>query len=386
MTTSDDASRARLRVGLLGCGHVSDQYLEGCALRPELVIVACADTDRSRAERTAAKANARALSPDELYVDDEVDVVLNLTPPALHAQTTRSALGAGKHVYSEKPLAITLDDGKALVRMARERGLRLGCAPDTFLGAPLQTARKLIDDGCIGEPVGAVAFVSEPGYEHFHPDVTSFYAKGMGPALDLGPYYVTALIHLLGPVRHAVGHGIRGRSERHYQLGERAGQPIAIEAPTHVVGLLGFESGATATLQLSWDIWATTLPYLQVYGTEGSMEIGNPDLFDGPVRVRRADGDDLGPPPPAPGALPWTTTPQVTAGYVARGAGLADLAHALADGRDHLASGDLALHVLEVLTALAATETSFSGIDLRHPCQPPPATSRPGPATDPCRS
>jgi predicted dehydrogenase len=372
--TAAERGDAHLRVGLLGCGHVSDQYLEGIALRPELTLVACADTDASRASEFAAKADARALTPDELYADDEVDVVLNLTPPAVHVPTTRSALEAGKHVYSEKPLATTVEDGEALVRLADERGLRLGCAPDTFLGAQLQTARKLIEDGWIGEPVGAVAFISEPGYEHFHPDVSSFYAEGIGPALDLGPYYVTALIHLLGPVSHAVGHGGQGQHDRRFRLGERAGEPIPVEAPTHVAGLLGFASGATATLQMSWDIWATTLPFLQIHGNEGSMDVGNPDYFDGPVRVRRADREDLGPPPPEPSSLPWTTMPQFTAGYAARGAGLADLAHALAEGRDHIASGRLALHALEVLRAVASTSEGFSGAAMRHGVRPPAAS------------
>lgn len=370
----DRTGEAHLRVGLLGCGHVSDQYLEGIALRPELELVACADMDAARAEEFAAKAGARALTPDELYEDEAVDVVLNLTPPAVHVQTTRSALEAGKHVYSEKPLAITVEDGEALVQLAEERGLRLGCAPDTFLGAPLQTARRLIEDGWIGEPVGAVAFVSEPGYEHFHPDVSSFYAEGVGPALDLGPYYVTALIHLLGPIGHAVGHGLQGQRDRRFRLGDRAGQPIAVEAPTHVTGLLGFESGAVATLEMSWDIWATTLPFLQIHGSEGSMDIGNPDYFTGDVRVRRADGEDLGPPPPEPRALPWTTMPQFSAGYVARGAGLADLAHALAEGREHIAHGRLALHALEALRAVASTAPGFSGVELRHGFRPQAAT------------
>jgi predicted dehydrogenase len=355
-----------LRVGLLGCGHVSDQYLEGCGLRPELEIVACADTDLGRAEHTAAKAGARALTPDVLLQDEAVDVVLNLTPPALHA---------GKHVYSEKPLATNVGDGEALVRLAHDNGVSLGCAPDTFLGAPLQTARRLIDEGHIGRPVGAVAFVSLPGYEHFHPDVLSFYAEGMGPALDLGPYYATALVHLLGPVCRVVGRGTQGRTDRRFQHGDRAGESIPIEAPTHVVGLLEFESGVVATMQLSWDIWATTLPYIQIHGTEGSLDISDPDYFEGAVRVRRADADDLASPPPAPGVLPWSTMPQAPTGNDARGAGLADLARALVEGREPIASGRLALHVLEVLDGLRPMQSSFEAVEMRHPWRPPAAVA-----------
>ncbi|MEA2331198.1 MAG: hypothetical protein QOH58_1336 [Thermoleophilaceae bacterium] len=195
-----------INVGILGCGHVSDQYFRGCSRFDVVRLVACADLDLARAERKAAEHGVpRACSPHELLDDPAVDLVVNLTPPLAHAEASLAAIRSGKHVWSEKPLAATLEAAREVVEAARAADVRVGCAPDTFLGGGLQTSLKLIDDGWIGAPVAAVALVSEHGYEHFHPDVDSFYGPGGGPALDLGPYYVTALVAMLGPVARVCG-------------------------------------------------------------------------------------------------------------------------------------------------------------------------------------
>ncbi len=343
-----------MRVAILGCGHVSDQYFVGLRRDP-LELVACADLDLNRAEQKAAEHSVpRACSPEELIADPEVELVVNLTPPLAHADVSLAALRAGKHVWSEKPLAATLAQARELVAAAEETGLRLGCAPDTFLGGGLQTSMKLIDDGWIGHPIAGAICVSESGYEHFHPDVSSFYGPGGGPALDLGPYYVTAIVAMLGPVARVAGFARTTFPERTIQIGPRRGQPIPVQVPTHVTGALELESGLLVTVMLSWDIWSTGLPYLEVYGTEGSLSAGNPDLFDCAPCVRRAGEEELSLPPPAPGVLPWMPFPLIQDGQVGRGIGIADMAEAIRDGRPHRASAELAFHVLEVLLALEA--------------------------------
>jgi len=349
-------------VGILGCGHVSHQYIEGCARFGNLRLVACADLDLPRAERSAAEHGVpRACSPAELLADPEVEIVVNLTPPLAHAAASLDAIRAGKHVWSEKPLAATPGEAAELLEAAREAGVRLGCAPDTFLGGGLQTSIKLVDDGWIGEPVAAVAFVSEHGYEHFHPNVDFFYGPGGGPALDLGPYYVTALVAMLGPVASVAGFARAAFPERTILTGPRLGERIPVRVPTHVTGALEFESGLVATLLVSWDIWATNLPYIEVYGADGSMSVANPDEFGGPPSLRRAGAEERSQPPPPPGTLPWTPIPLAFDGDVRRGVGVAEMAAAIAAGEPHRASGELARHVLEVLTAL-----ELSGRERRH--------------------
>lgn len=340
-------------VGILGCGHVSDQYFRGCAHFKALRLLACADLEIARAEEKAAQHGVpRACSPEELIGDPEIELVVNLTPPLAHAEASLSAIATGKHVWSEKPLAASLEQAQAIVEAARSAGVRIGCAPDTFLGGGLQTSIKLVDDGWIGRPVAAVACVSEHGYEHFHPNVDFFYGPGGGPALDLGPYYVTALVAVFGPVARVTGFARATFSERTILTGSRLGERIPVRVPTHVTGTLEFECGALATVLMSWDIWSTHLPYLEIYAADGSLQLPNPDVFDGLPQLRRAGEDELRQPPPAPGSLPWAPIPLTHDGNVGRGIGVADMAHAIRSGRPHRASGELALHVLEVLCGL----------------------------------
>ena len=361
-----------VNVGILGCGHVSDKYFEGCARQEAIRVVACADLDVNRAEQKAAEHRVpRAYSPQELMADPEVDLVVNLTPPLAHAKASLAAIGAGKHVWSEKPLAATLPAAREIVAAASEAGVRVGCAPDTFLGGGLQTSAKLIDDGWIGEPVAAVAMVSEPGYEHFHPDVASFYGPGGGPALDLGPYYVTALVAMLGPVARVTGFARASFPKRTVLTGPRRGQPIPVQVPTHVTGAMELENGALVTVLMSWDVWATHLPYIEVYGTEGSLSVANPDTFDGVPRVRRASEEELREPPPAPGEVVWTPLPLTHDGKVRRGVGIADMAEAIRAGRPHRASAELGCHVLEVLCALEGAAHEPGTVEIETRCERP---------------
>jgi predicted dehydrogenase len=358
----------RVNVGVLGCGHVADQYLRNCARFDSLRLVACADVDLERAQRKAAEhAVPHACLPQELIDDPEVDLVVNLTPPQAHAEVSVAAIRGGKHVWSEKPLAASLDAAREVLAAAKGAGVRVGCAPDTFLGGGLQTSIKLVDDGWIGEPVAAAALVSEHGYEHFHPDVESFYRRGGGPALDLGPYYITALVAMLGPVARLTAFARATFPERIVPCGPRAGQPIPVEVPTHVTGSLEFRSGALASVLTSWDIWATHLPFLELYGTDGSLSAGNPDLFDAAPLVRRGGHHEV----------PWTEMPLIHSGDVGRGIGIADMAEAIGADRSPRASGELAFHVLEVLCGLERSAREGRHVDVHSRCERPAPLDHP---------
>jgi predicted dehydrogenase len=270
-----------------------------------------------------------------------VDLVLNLTIPAVHGEIALAALASGKHVYNEKPLALTVDEGRTVLAAAADAGLRVGCAPDTVLGTGIQTARALVDAGRIGVPVAATAFMTTPGHERWHPDPEFLYRPGGGPLFDMGPYYLTSLVHLLGPVVSVTGVSSRPAESREIGSGPRAGTKFAVEVDTHVTGLLVHGSGAVSTLMISFDVWAARLPRIEVYGSRGSVSVPDPNQFSGPV--------DLFDPETAE----WRAI-EPSAGYRdgGRGIGMADLAQALADGEQHRASGDLALHVLDVMETL----------------------------------
>ena len=332
------------RIGIVGCGNISRAYATKLRALPDLDLVACADLDPARARALAEAFEVPAvLTPDELLAHADVDVVVNLTVPLSHATVSRPALEAGKHVYSEKPLALDTRDGAGLVALAQERGLRLGCAPDTFLGAGLQTCRALIDAGAIGTPLAANAFFLGSGPESWHPDPRGFYQRGAGPLFDMGVYYVTALVALLGPVGRATGAARISRPRRLITSRPMAGTWMDVEVPTHVAGVLEHEAGPIATLVASFDVPATRYRCIEVYGTEGTLSVPDPNTFGGPVQLRR------------PGETDWTDVP-LSHGNAeqSRGLGLADMVRAQRSGRAHRASGDLALHVLEVMERVLA--------------------------------
>jgi predicted dehydrogenase len=281
------------------------------------------------------------MTVEQLLADPSIEIVLNLTVPKAHAEVALAAIEAGKSVYNEKPLAVEVDAAATMLRRAKEKGVLVGCAPDTFLGAGLQTCRKLIDDGWIGEPVAATAFMLGHGPESWHPEPDFFYKRGAGPLFDMGPYYVTALVALLGPIRRVTGSARITRPTRTVTAPARYGATIAVDVPTHYAGVFDFEQGAVATLVTSFDVWHAGVPVIEIYGTDGSMGVPDPNSFGGPVRVRRS------------GAAAWSEIP-LTHPYAgeSRGLGLADMAYALRTGRQHRASGELAYHVLEVMHAI----------------------------------
>ncbi len=350
-----------VRVGLVGCGFISDRYLENARRFSSFEIVACADAVPERAAAQAAQHRVpAALTVEELLADPDIEAVLNLTTPDAHAAIAQAALDAGKGVYNEKPLALSLADGARLVETARSRGLRLGAAPDTFLGGGLQTCRALLDDGAIGAPVAATAFMLNHGHEGWHPAPDFYYRRGGGPLFDMGPYYLTALVSLLGPVRRVTGSARITFPERTIRSEPRAGERIAVETPTHLAAVLDFASGAIGTLVTSFDVWASDAPKLEIYGSDGSLALPDPNTFGGPVRVRRA-GEDR-----------WRRV-AVTRPYTrnSRGLGLDDMADAMRQGRPHRANGDLAYHVLEVMHAVETASREERHVAIASTCERP---------------
>lgn len=329
------------KIGIIGCGNISGIYLKSPQVFPILELVACADLDMSRAEAKAAEHNIQALTVEELLAHPDIEIVVNLTIPGAHAAVAEAAIAHGKSVYSEKPLALNTADGRRLIERAAQAGVRIGGAPDTFLGAGLQTCRKLIDDGWIGEPVAATAFMMSHGHEHWHPSPEFYYQRGGGPMFDMGPYYLTALVALLGPVARVTGATRTTFPTRTITSQPKYGQKIIVETPTHVAGLLDFEAGTVASLIMTFDVWSAELPRIEIYGTRGTLSVPDPNTFGGPVRVRTA------------GSSEWQEVP-MPFNYPtnSRGLGVADMAHALRSGRAHRANGDLAFHVLEIMEAV----------------------------------
>lgn len=352
----------KLRVGIIGCGNIFPAYVKGCRAFRILDVVACADVLVERAEARAQEFGIPKWSSVEaLLADPEVDIVVNLTVPAAHAEVSLAAIAAGKHIHSEKPLAITRADGKAILDAAQARGVRVGGAPDTFLGGGLQTCRKLIDDGVIGVPVAATAFMASRGPESWHPNPDFFYKVGGGPLFDMGPYYLTALVHLLGPVRRVTGSTRISFPERVATSQALYGHRIPVEVPTHIAGVLDFAGGAVATLITSFDVWAHNLPRIEIYGLEGSLSVPDPNTFGGPVKVR------LG------GESEWRDVPLTHSADVARGIGVADMAYGVTYGRPHRASGELAYHVLDLMHAFGDASDTGQHILVASTCAQPAA-------------
>ena len=335
-------------MAIVGCGVIAPAYAQKLNQLPFVDLVACGDLLRDRAEELAREHGIpRVLDPEALLADSQIDIVVNLTVPTAHVEVSRSAIEAGKSVYSEKPLALSTGEACALGSAAAERDLRVGCAPDTFLGAGLQTCRKLIDDGAIGEPVAANAFMQSPGPERWHPGPQIFYQRGAGPLFDMGPYYLTALVGLLGPVRRVTGSARITHAQREIKSDPLRGQRMDVEVPTHVAGVLDFVSGPIATLVTSFDVQASRYRTIEIYGTEATLALPDPNSFGGPVRLRRSTDED------------WEELPLSHANEPpSRGIGLGDMVRATALGRPHRASLELATHVVELMESiLRASET-----------------------------
>ena len=349
-----------LKVGLIGCGRISDIYLQTCQRYAELDIVACASLDLNESRAKAAQYGiARSCQPDDIFADPSIDCVLNLTIPAVHAAISRQALESGKHVYSEKPFVTELGEGREILELAAQKGLLVGNAPDTFFGARWQTARKLIDSGVIGKPTGVFAFVGTHGVERHHPNPDFYYLDGGGPLWDLGPYYLTAMVFLLGPLKQVCGMAKRTFNERMIESQPRAGEMMPVEVDTHVQSMLAFESGVIGSMTMSFDVWDSETPRFEVYGENGTLCIPDPDpvhganIFEGEVWYRTRETCRWAYQPRKTGKEHWQIAENTHAiNENSRGVGLLDLAHAIREKRQPRASGALALHVVEAMEGI----------------------------------
>jgi predicted dehydrogenase len=340
-------------VGIVGVGKISEQYLATFPALPGLRLVAVSDLNEARAAEVAAEAGVDSYPVADLITRPDVDVVLNLTIPAAHAEVATNALLAGKHVYGEKPLALSPADATPFMELAAARGLRIGSAPDTVLGTGIQTARQLLDSGAIGEPVGASCFWAAPGHELWHPAPEFYYQPGAGPLFDMGPYYLTALVTLLGPIVSVSGVATRSARKRSVATGANSGGPIPVAVDTHVSAVLVHESGVSSSVTVSFEVWGTRHPMFEVYGTTGTLGVPDPNEFTNSVEILTSRNRE------------WMTAAE-SAGYpnAGRGYGLADMAHAIATNRPHRASGELAFHVLEVMDAVLRSSDERSVIEI----------------------
>lgn len=328
-----------LKVGVIGCGNISGIYLENSRRFPEFEITACADLDRAKAEETAAAYNIKQVySVEEILASPDIDLILNLTVPHAHATVALQAIEQNKHVYSEKPLAISFEDGKRIMETARINNIIVGSAPDTFLGGSIQLAGQLIEEGVIGKPVGATAFMMSRGPESWHPNPEFFYHVGGGPMFDMGPYYLTALVSLMGPVNRITGSARITFPERTITSEAKYGEKITVSVPTHVTGILDFESGATATITTSFDVAAARTPFIEIYGEDGTISLPDPNHFNQPLLVKKHEEEEWKEMKPKGDVLDNL-----------RGIGLADMAEAIETGRQPRANGEMALHVLEIM-------------------------------------
>ncbi|WP_010257376.1 Gfo/Idh/MocA family protein [Treponema primitia] len=353
----------KLRIGIVGIGKISGIYLQNLTgmFGKRVILSAVTDLIPERAEKAAEEYKTRYIKGiDELINDPSVDIILNITQPQKHFQVAMTAVKAGKHVYDEKPLCVTREEAQELLKTAAASKVRVGGAPDTFLGAGIQTCRKLIDDGWIGKPIAATAFMMNHGHEHWHPDPEFYYKAGAGPMFDMGPYYLTALVNLLGPITRVSGSAQQGFKTRTITSEPQNGKIINVDVPTHIAGVLDFANGAVGTIITSFDVWASSMPFIEIYGTEGTLQVPDPNYFGGPVKVRRFQAEE------------WSEVPLLK-GFPenSRGLGITDMAEAIVEGRPHRASGELAYHVLEVMHGIHDASASGIYYQLKSTCVQP---------------
>jgi predicted dehydrogenase len=353
------------KIGIVGIGSISKIYLDNLtgmfAKRVELTSVM--DIEFDRAQKAEADYNLKAYRTlDEMLNSGEVDIVLNITPPKVHFDVALAAVKSGKHVYNEKPFCSKREEAAQVMKIAQENGVRAGGAPDTFMGAGIQTCRKLIDDGWIGTPVAATAVMMKRGPESWHPDPEFFYKDGGGPMFDMGPYYITALLCLLGPVARVSGSAKIISPVRIIKNKTQYGKVINVEVPTHIAGVLDFTCGAVGTLVTSFDVHSHSLPWIEIYGTEGTLKVPDPNTFGGPVIIRRAGDEE------------WLKIPLIK-NYPdnSRGLGITEMATAIEENCPHRASADLVFHVLDIMHSIHDASVSGRYVKLKSKCKRPAA-------------
>ena len=352
-----------VKIGIIGCGNISSSYLATANAFPILEAAACCDIESSRAESRAEEFGVgRACSMADLLADPEIQIVVNLTTPQAHMEVSLAAIEAGKHVYTEKPLAVTREEGARILEAAERKGVRVGCAPGTFLAAGLQTCRKMIDEGVIGRPVACSAFMMSHGHESWHPDPAYYYQVGAGPMFDMGPYYLTALTTLLGPIAQVAGTAGILIPERTITSKPKYGEKITVRTPDHVTGTMRFASGAIGTIITTFATWPSQLPRIEIYGTEATLAVPDPNTLAGPVRLCKA------------GTREWEDI-ELTHPHSQRkdmwGLGVVDMAYAVGSGRPHRATGKQAFHVLDLMQSFLDSSAQKSYLDIQSTMERP---------------
>lgn len=348
----------RIKIGVIGCGKISSRYFENMKKFEILDCFACADIIPQAAQLKAKEFNIpKVYSVKELLNDKDIKIVVNLTIPSAHAEVSLASLQAGKSVYNEKPLAITVEDGKKILELAKSKGLLVGGAPDTFFGPAHQTCRKIIDDGIIGEVVAGTAFMLS--YGSYRPGPAFLFQPGGGPMFDMGPYYLTAFVNLIGPVKRVTCSAKITFPEILVASGPEKGNIIKVNTPTHIAGIMDFVNGSIGTIVTSTDVWATELPFIEIYGTKGTMSIPDPNCFDGKVRIKLSDQKE------------WSEVPLTHIYTGNRGIGVADMAYALNSGRDIRASGELTYHILEIMNSFLDSSKEGKYVILKSTCPQP---------------
>jgi predicted dehydrogenase len=361
-----------ITIGIVGCGVISDSYLKGAARSAYITVKSVADMRPEAAAAKAREYNVLATTPDALLADPDISIVINLTVPLAHAAVNRAIVAAGKHVYAEKPLCAEFAEARDLLALAAKAGVRVGGAPDTFLGASHQACRRAIDAGRVGKVIAGAATVLSHGMEHWHPNPDFFFIKGGGPILDLGPYYVTDLVQLLGPVKRVAAETTIGNPVRTITSQPRAGEQLKVEIETTATALLSFASGAAITLTASWDVWKNKRLPFELYGIDGSLLVPDPNFFGGTPEISEHGADwsplDI---TAHPFHIPNRTLRDGREVADYRIIGLLDMAAAIQQNRPHRASGELTTHVLEVLEAIATAGAERRWVDLTTTCQRP---------------
>lgn len=351
----------KIKVGILGCGNISDHYFKGCleVFKDTVEVIACADKILEKAEQAAKKWNINACTCDQLLNNSNIDLIVNLTIPAVHEQINIAILSKGKHLYSEKPLSMTREGAEKIYNLAKESNLRVGVAPDTFMSAPVQTAKKLLEENIIGDVIGVNAICPLRGNELWRPDCEFFYQKGGGPIFDMAPYYLNIMINLFGSFKNVVANGKISWAERIYECELRKGDKISVEIPTHVAGIFELENGILFNFTNSFDIYKSCAPYVEIYGKDGTLTLPFPNLYKGDVMVS-LKGEEF-------------KAEQQLSGYdgFMRGAGIADMAKSIYLGIEHLASIEMALHVTDIMLAFSEAIESGNKININTKCEKP---------------
>jgi len=351
------------RIGVVGCGNISDIYFTNLTgmFGKQVKVTALTDLIPERAKKASEKYNIPYISKtSDLINSPETDIILNITEPYNHYKVALETVKAGKHHYGEKPVCAKREEALEILKIAAEKKLLVGNAPDTFLGAGIQTCRKLLDDGWIGKPVAATAFMVNHGHEHWHPGPEFYYKDGGGPMFDMGPYYLTALVNLLGPITRVSGSAKISFEKRTITSEPLNGAVINVDVPTHISGVMDFSSGAVGTIITSFDVYSHTLPCIEIYGSEGTLRVPDPNTFGGPVYVKRRMEEN------------WSEIPLLK-DYSAnsRGLGLVDMALAINEARPHRACGELAYHILEVMHGFHDASSSGKYYDVKSSCERP---------------